>query len=209
MRKITHFYDTKTFHDLQAKCNNFEFHRIYKKYDDTLDTKVKKLRFCELLCDIILNNPNCLDYESILLEYKNEKSTIKKVNIRYGQPRSVELSNRLSLNAKKNNSNPNKLNIFRENYYTIKGFTKEEAKRKISEIQSENSLKSHANKKNNDSYRSMNPMCIEYWINKSNDPITDCYLYKKMHCLSLENFKRRHGHEEGIRLFEEMNHKKD
>ena len=90
MKALTCFTESKTFKDLCAKSGNpTEFTRIYLKNKDVLKTKTAHGRFCELLCDIIVTNKND-DYEYLLKQYKNEKSTVKKLAIRYGQERQIE-----------------------------------------------------------------------------------------------------------------------
>ena len=100
MKALACFTESKTFKDLCAKSGNpAEFTRIYLKNKGVLKTKITHRRFCELLCDIIVTNKND-DYECLLKQYKNEKSTVKKLAIRHGQERQIEFSNRLSQNAK-------------------------------------------------------------------------------------------------------------
>lgn len=199
MKALACFTESKIFKDLCAKSSNpTEFTRIYLKNKDALKTKMAHRRFCELLCDIIATNKNG-DYEYLLKQYKNEKSTVKKLAIRYGQERQIEFSNRLSQNSKNIHATIDIINWNHIEYYTRDGYTEEQARQIIAERQSEYSKIGHDKKRQTEGfYRRANPMCIEYWIDKVDDPQLAHDNHVKNNCLSLENYIRKYGEEEGL-----------
>lgn len=163
------------------------------------DTRVKFNRYnaLRIVTDIIKNNPN-LDYIAIRglkNEYTAAKKMYDKIRIRYGNT-TYENAKITFANKKRGKVNSHLTTV----YWTNKGFSEDEAKQKIADIQSKNSLKRHLqikllpNKK--EYYRSRNPLCIEYWSSlgysleeaktlreEANDKIR----------LSYANYEKRHG----------------
>jgi len=189
MKKLANYTESKPFKDLSIRSgNSVEFMKVYLVYIDTIPSTIKKLRFCQLLSDIIENNPNENDYISLIKRYKESNSTIEKVEIRHGIQLATQLSETFSNNSRVNNINrADSLFPSQLNFWIKRGCTEHEAKTKIMEFQSNCALKRHS-KQNKTLYRQCNPMCIEYWIKNNHDnPAAACQDYKNKNSASYKN----------------------
>ena len=210
MRKMSCFSESKQFRDLNEKCGNHpEFLRVFLKNKESLESKIRQLRFCQLLCDLIRANPTHGNFDELVVQYKNERSMVKKIAMRFGSERQVQYSNRLSENAKNIHATVDIVNWNHVAYHTSRGHTEEEAKQIIGELQSRNSKLGHETRRNTGySYRHKNPICIEYWLDRSDDPIGSLEEYKRTNAMSKDNYKKRHGEVEGIIRFNEAQTKR-
>ena len=154
-----------------------------------------QLRTISLLCDLsLLYSSNIWEkYE----EYKNEKSTKKKIELRYGRKELETYENKL-----KNRPKPIINSILNVQYWINKGFSETDAIKEISKIQSKNSKLRH---KKTFNYKIQNPICKEYWKNLG---FVDDDLIEKMRKPYLEKcsntlsrYIKKYGKENGEKIF--------
>ena len=167
MPAITELLNNKTAIQLLSTLD-LEQQAIFKLCckDIQEDKRVKFNRYNALrvVTDIIKNNPN-LDYLAIhdlKNEYTAAKKMYDKIRIRYGN--TAYKNAKITFANKKRGKVNSHLTVI---HWTNKGFSEDEAKQKIADIQSKNSLKRHAKVQNKkEYYRSRNPLCIEYWVSR-------------------------------------------
>lgn len=145
--------------------------------------------------DIIRTNG--VDNSSFLYDlYYSGIGTTKKLEIRYGADRSIIYKDKLSKRPR-----PDVVSHLTVDYWINKGYSEDESKRKISDIQRSNSLK-----RSKDSYKASSSKlrwCKEYWIGKGYSYEESVILSRDHHVKngSLDYYIDTYGTEDGISRF--------
>jgi hypothetical protein len=187
-KKFSHYFNYNFFNQNTS---------YIKKYLDSINESPNssKIRTIGLLCDLSLLYTD--EIEKKYMEYKNEKSVKKKIEIRYGEDQLHIYEDKL-----KNRPKPVVKSNLTIGYWLEKGFTESQSKENISKIQSSNSKKKHKKTLN---YKIQNPICKEYWKNigfVDDDEIEELrkpYLDKCSNTLS--RYVNKYGEEEGKKIF--------
>ena len=169
-----------------------------KSYLETLTKQPTSSQFrtIALLCDLSLLYTDDIDKK--YREYKKETSTKKKLEIRYGRDRVSVFEEKL-----RNKPKPIINSYWTVKYWMNKGLTEEEAKKKISEIQSENSKKGKGKITN---YKILSPLSVEYWKHQGFtdkeeiERLRRPYLDKCTNRLS--RYIEKYGEEKGLEVFQ-------
>jgi hypothetical protein len=197
MKKLD-FKEHKKFKDLLIKLPIEKTNRFYKIYDKHINKNEfsisKKFRKCETLCEIIKNNDK--DYEKLFLEYFLSNDNKRKLEIKYDQNKVVEYENKL-----KSRQRPKKPHsIFDYKFWICKGFSEEESKQKVKEIQLNNVKKRTKNSYKDFSFKLK--FSLEYWTNQGYtleeaEILRQPYLQKIKN--NLETFIEKYGVDEGTK----------
>lgn len=188
-KKFSFYFDNEFF----VKNTNY-----IKNYLETLTKQPTSSQFrtIALLCDLSLLYTD--EIEEKYKEYKKEISTKKKLEIRYGKDRVFIFEEKL-----KNRPKVNRVTYWNVGYWVDRGLTEDEAKKKISEIQSENSKRGKSKITN---YKILNPLSVEYWKHlgyADKDEIERLrrpYLDKCTNRLS--RYIEKYGEEKGLEVFQ-------
>jgi hypothetical protein len=145
--------------DLLVNFTNQEiiiFDEIYEKHVNMHEnSNSKKYRMSETLCYIIKNNS--FNHEKLFEEYFSTKNEKIKIKIKYGQKGVDEYVEKL----KKRPKAKVPFSIFDYSFWMRKGYTEEESKNKVKEIQKINAKK--RTKQSYDNFFEKIKYSIDYW----------------------------------------------
>jgi len=129
--------------------------------DLDIHTLSSKKRKANALFDILINNEDF--YENKYLKYQSAKSVIERLSIKYGSDVTNAYTDKL-----KRRPTPKNFSILTVDFWVLRrGYTEQEAKLKISEIQKGNSLKCKAKRVKNKNYgRDTCKHSLKYWEHK-------------------------------------------
>jgi very-short-patch-repair endonuclease len=203
MRKIDKIIETKKAKSILETISDEIKYNSLITFCELLDNRKNNGenigRSLQIFGDILSNNnlPSILEYMNLYEVYKTSKSSKEKLNIRYGDGRGEEYANLLS--EKHKGIQPN--TWMKPAYWIQKGYTEEEAIKKVSETQSATLRKRHKKQKDMGyNYREINPLCVEYW-EKRGKTIYDYEQYKKNICnFSDEWMIAKYGSTEATKL---------
>jgi len=172
----------------------------HKKLSSSLKRKY------ELFKDILVNNEN--SYISLFTEYNSSNNQYRKADIRHGLGSGKKLKTTYAARPKAVNIN----SCFTVTYWIAKGLSTEEAKKKVSELQSKNAKKKHHKFKSNRlSYKEYLPNCIEYWIARGYDLNESEILRKQISIkseLSYANYIKKYGFDIGTAKLKALHEKR-
>lgn len=159
----------------------------------------------KLLSDIMLQNRGS-DYNMLVEKYHTSNMLYEKLGIRYGRGSDKIEKVKDSLRERKG---PIKIvSIFSVDYWIKKGMTYDEARQRVSEIQSKNAHKHHAKKPE---YKSMTPNSVNYWIKKGYSEIEAEELRRPYVNKSLQSklkYIERYGHTLGLEKYEDVRNRR-
>lgn len=187
-KKFSFYFDDEFFN------SNTDYIR---KYLETMDKQPNssQSRTIGLICDLSLLYSD--NIQEKFIEYKNEKSAKKKLEIRYGKERAELYSNKL-----KNRPKVKRVTCLNYQFWMNKGLSYEDAKKKVSELQIQNSKKKQGKIFN---YKLLNPICVEYWKNIGYTDMNEIEQLRRPHldkCSYTPNrFIEKYGEEEGMKRF--------
>lgn len=171
-------------------------------------TLSKFQRTAEVFRDIIENNTG--NYLELFESYKNEKSIVKKLEIRRGNK--YAKSYRQALCNRPPPSKP--CSRYQKTFWMNRGYTEQEAKEKVSEIQSGVSRKFHKrvrDSEDKDYYKRRNPISDLYWISRGYTKeeaqvLKIPFLDKSQR--SYDRYTKKYGEEGKYKLLEGINKRK-
>lgn len=176
-------------HNFALECRELGFSHEKTKYR------------CKVLKDIIKTNDK--DWLELEKRYHSSKIQYERIRIRYGEERVLELSEKY-----KKRPRPKPNSHLSRSYWINNGYTEEEARVKVSEIQSKNSRKRHSKPQN---YKLSSPISLDFWVHRGYtlveaEDLRQPYLDK---CdTSLTGMIRRHGETIGIHKFHKKTSKR-
>jgi very-short-patch-repair endonuclease len=189
LRAISNIYDYKPIIDaLGSVRNNTERLYICKLIDSYDKWCSSCKRSLQTLLDIIKNNEG-QDANELYEKYKQSTNQYERLAIRHGQAAPAELKKKYNARP-----TPSPITCLTTGFWINKGYSLEDAKVKISEIQSANSKKRHA-KATLLSYKNI-PHCVEFWIDKGYSLEESLALkneFNAKHARSYENMIRKYG----------------
>lgn len=169
---------------------------VIEKFEDSMSSS--NFKSAKLVKDLLTNN-SVNSYNDLLDKFNDYKlctNQYEKVVIRYGERSAIELKEKYNKRPK-----PSSITCLSTTFWTNKGFSVEEAKRKVFVLQSANAKKKHNRfKENNLSYKEILPNCIEYWL-KRGYAETEGEILRKLQSskseMSYENYISKFGLEAG------------
>jgi very-short-patch-repair endonuclease len=193
LKAIINIYDYKPVIDALTSVRNDTERAYICKLIDSYDKWSSSCKHSlQVLLDIIKHNEG-KDANALYVKYKNSTSQYEKIEIRHGHSASSELKKKYNSRPK-----PSSITCLTDVFWINKGYTLEDAKLKIKEIQSGNSKKKHA-KSTPVSYKNI-PHCVEFWINRGyslEEALSLKNEYNAKHARSYENMIRKYGEELG------------
>jgi hypothetical protein len=154
------FRKHKKLNNILTGLNNSQiivFDEIYDKHINKPENSISKMfRRCETLVSIIKNNDD--NYESLFLEYFSTTSDKIKLKIKYGPQKVEEYTQKLKVREKPKVPH----SIFDYKFWIRKGYTEEESKNKVKEIQLNN-----VKKRTKQSYKNFSEKLkhsVDYWM---------------------------------------------
>lgn len=213
--KIYHNSYFKDFLYSKGICPLGEDHvyELIKDHIDEIQDKPKKSQFSKLPAAFIISPIDNIEtsIKSILsINGVTKNKPLKEIAVDlYGKDQAL-IYNEIYTKRLKNRPKPSyeaksKASVFSINHWLSLGYSYEEAKEKVSKIQSDN-----ANKRNKENYKDKSNYsgCIEYWLKRGysyDDSIKhrDKAIFKMN--TSIESFKYRHGEKEGLLRYNKKN----
>ena len=197
---------------IQDKLNLLDFNlklpfiEFINNIDLTPISVSSKIKSIDIFYYILLSNTS--DWFNLYTEYRLSKSTVRKLEIKYGK----EISNNFSLNLSTKSTGRTPNSWMTPAFWEKKGFSYKDAINEVSKKQSIISKNAHSKKRqNNNNYREYNPLCLDYWItrgfsyNESNRLMTE---YKAINSHTVDKFIALYGEIDGKRKFKEKNEKR-
>lgn len=138
---------------------------------------------------------------------------VKRYGINNGEKKYKEYKKLLSIRGiervkKEGRVKQRERSHFCKEFWIKKGFTEKESIENVSKVQSINSIKHHSKRKHNKTYyKKINPICIEYWIDKDysiNGAKEQRYSILKKCDITLTGFTNRYGELEGKKKYNKM-----
>ena len=169
---------------------------------------MRNRRSIEAMNDIALTNSKCSSEQIIELydRYKTSRSQYEKIRIRHGKKRVDYVKNIYT-----NRPRVDDMSILTVGFWVNRrNLTVEEAKEKISKIQSKNSKK-RVEKYSCEDYRKRLPHCVEYWIIKGyslEEAISAKTEFNQKHVRSYENYIKKYGKSLGMQLMTKSQQKR-
>lgn len=200
MKKLSNIIDSKIVVDLM---NLLEEDKKLLLKDFVLNlpdnfTRSKCISRIKIFYNILVNNDS--NYLCLYDEYFTKLSTKDKICIKYGKTKLEEFKTKLS-NRKMRENYDTCLTI---SFWLKKGYSENEAKNKISEMQKNNNKKAQISKKINKPFP---PNSILHWTNKGYS-IEDANVLRmpfvNKSIQSKKNMIKRYGKDEGIKRFDSM-----
>ena len=192
MKKITNLLDKKICRDYirQNPTNIEEFIDVVKSISNKWE-KNKTISQLKIIVKLAKKHTNLRE---VYQEYSNCDSVKRKIELCGGKDKVVEYTNKLASKSK-----PKVVSILTTDYWTSKGYTEEEAKNTVSEIQRKN-----AKKRTKNSYQNFSKKVkysIDYWTDKGYsreeaELLRTPYLSKCKN--DLPSLIQRYGEEKGL-----------